>query len=110
MEKELLMYTRTFGCPYVTIAKRVLHDLDIPYREIYIDKDPIARQRVRDWTGFLSVPTIVVVRVGEVLPISEPAPLPPNTSPQGIDRGAIITEPREQQLRDWLKKHGFLTG
>lgn len=108
MKKELLMYTRTIGCPYVTIAKRVLGDLGVTYRELYIDKDPIARQRVRDWTGFLSVPTIVLVRSGEVLPIIEPTPLPPNTSPQGIDRGMMITEPREQQLRDWLRKHSFI--
>lgn len=108
METELVMYTRTTGCPFVTIAKRVLSEEHIPYREVFIDKDPIARQRVRDWTGFLSVPTLIVAPVGEILPVHEPQPLPPNTSPQGIDRDSMITEPRDQQLRDWLHKNGFI--
>lgn len=108
MDKELVVYTRTLGCPFVTIAKRVLKKYNIAYREIFIDKDQAARQRVLDWTGFLSVPTLVIAQPGGELPITEPLPLAKGTSPQGIDRGDMITEPREPQLVAWLGKHGFI--
>lgn len=108
-DKELVMYTRTTGCPFVSIAKRVLTEENVAYREIFIDQDPAARDRVKAWTGFLSVPTLVIARVGSDLPIEEPSPLPDGIiSPQGVDRGAMITEPRDNQLRAWLYKHGLI--
>ena len=108
MSKELVMYSRTFGCPYVSIAKRVLQQQNIPYREIYIDQDANAKDRVLEWTGFLSVPTLIVTQNGDDLPIKEPAPLPTGTSPRGIDRGAMITEPSAEQFTAWLQKHDLM--
>lgn len=108
MAKELVMYTRTLGCPLVSLAQRVLRQQAIPYREIFIDKDPQARERVLVWTGFLAVPTLIVTENSDYLPQEDPAPLPRGSSPRGIDRGAMITEPNEQQLIDWLRKHTFL--
>lgn len=108
--QELIMYSRTSGCPYVTIAKRVLDDCGIPYREIYIDKDDPARERVVRWTGFLSVPTLVAVPAGSMSPVTEPSPLPAGSSPRGINRGTMITEPSADQLMEWLAQNGFLTG
>ena len=105
MPNKLVMYTRRMGCPFVSIAKRVLGEHAVSYEEVFIDKDPAARQRVLDWTGFQSVPTLVIASTDSVLPIEEPEPLPDGKSPQGIDRGYMITEPREQQLLDWLRKH-----
>ena len=106
MTKALVMYSRTSSCPFVTVAKRVLTEYKVPYQEIYIDRDPEARQRVLDWTGFLSVPTIIASEDG-VLPVEEPASLAKGTSPRGLDRGAMITEPNMVQLKAWLVKHGF---
>lgn len=108
MAKELVMYTRTFGCPFVASAKRVLKKYDIPYREIYIDQNDEARERVLRWTGFLSVPTLIVAEPGADLPVEEPSPLPQGASPRGIDRGAMITEPSEAQFTTWLAKHAFI--
>ncbi len=107
-EKDLVMYTRTLGCPFVTIAKRVLREHNVHYREVFIDKDPPARDRVRTWTGFLSVPTLIIAAPGDILPLTVPEPLPEGTSPQGIDRGDMITEPRETQLENWLRKHDLI--
>lgn len=107
--KDLIMYSRTSGCPFVTLAKRILDDCGIPYREIFIDQDAAARERVLRWTGFLSVPTLVAAPVGEVLPLVEPPPLPPGSSPRGINRGAMITEPNADQLTQWLEQNGFLS-
>ncbi len=106
--KELLMYSRTFGCPFVTLAKRVLDDYGVSYREIFIDTDPEAQARVLRWTGFKSVPTLVAVSRGKLAPDTEPEPLPHGASPRGINRGAIITEPSEEQLLAWLRANGFL--
>lgn len=109
MDKELVMYARSSSCPFVTLAKRVLSDYAVPYREVHIDRDPDARARVLAWTGFLSVPTLVVANAGEVLPYEPQLPLEPGSSPRGIDRGTMITEPSSEELAQWLLRHGFIT-
>lgn len=108
MGYELVMYSRTRACPYVRAAKRVLEREKVTYREIYIDEDTGAEQRVVDWTGYKSVPTIIVAQPGEILPYEPPSPLGPGESPKGIDRGSMITEPGEIQFEDWLRQHGFI--
>jgi len=40
------MYSRTTGCPYISTAKRVLSAHNVPYRELFIDIDHTARERV----------------------------------------------------------------
>lgn len=110
MDYELVMYTRTLGCPYVRIAKRVLQSTGVPYREINIDRDADARARLLDWVGFLSVPTLIVAEPGADLPAETPAPLPDGArSPRGIDRGTMLTEPSADELTTWLIKTGFIT-
>ncbi|MBN1680820.1 MAG: glutaredoxin family protein [Anaerolineae bacterium] len=108
MEYELVMYSRLSSCPFVRTAKRVLDRENIPYREIYIDEDDTAKQRVIDWTGYRAVPTIIVAHPGEDLPYEDPEPLPQGSSPRGIDRGSMITEPGELKLEKWLRKHRFM--
>jgi len=108
MEYEIVMYSRFSPCPYVRSAKRVLEREGIAYREIFIDEDPAAKQRVIEWTGFQSVPTIILARPGEIVPYEAPEPLEPGASPRGINRGTMITEPGEIQLENWLAEHGFL--
>ena len=107
---ELVMYSRTTGCPFVTLAHRVLDEQHVPYRKLYIDQDKTYEQRVLNWTGFLSVPTLIVARSGDDFPYEEPAPLAAGTSPRGVDRGSMLTEPSERQLLDWLRRHGFIEG
>ncbi len=102
------MYTRTSGCPFVTLAKRVFADYGVQYREIFIDRDPEARARVLAWTGFLAVPTLVIANPGEMLPYEDPAPLAKGMSPRGINRGAMMTEPNKDDLTAWLREHGLI--
>jgi len=108
MTRQLVMYSRTTGCPFITVAKRVLDDHALSYHEIYIDKDMEARKRVLEWTGFLSVPTLVVAEAGELLPYQVPPPLPVGSSPRGINRGSMITEGNIEQLEIWLAQNGFI--
>jgi glutaredoxin len=106
--REIVMYTRTTGCPFVTLAKRVMRDYALEYREVFIDKDDEARARVLNWTGFLAVPTIVAAEPGGILPYEEPEPLPRGMSPRGINRGAMITEPSMDDLITWLQQQGII--
>jgi glutaredoxin len=108
MEYEVVMYSRSSSCPFVRTAKRVFDRENVPYREVYIDQDADAEQRVIAWTGYKSVPTIIVARTGEDLPFEEPEPLEAGASPRGIDRGSMITEPGEIKLEGWLRQHGFI--
>jgi len=85
-----------------------LDDHALSYHEIYIDKDMEARKRVLEWTGFLSVPTLVVAEAGELLPYQVPPPLPVGSSPRGINRGSMITEGNIEQLEIWLAQNGFI--
>ena len=107
-EKEIVVYRRSTYCPYQRKAERVFQQFNIPHREIMIDRDEEAMKRVIAWTGFQSVPTIVIARPGENLPYEEPAPLEPGQSPRGVDRGTMITEPLKGELIRWLQKHGFI--
>lgn len=106
-DKELVMYSRSYGCPFITTAKRVLSDHRVAYRELYIDQDARARQRVLDWTGFLSVPTLVVANTGEDVPYTDFTALE-GASPRGIDRGPMLTEGSSLEVENWLRKHGFI--
>lgn len=105
---ELVMYSRTSPCPFVSLAKRVLERENVPYRELYIDQDRTYESRVLEWTGFLSVPTLIIAHPGEDLPIGDPMPLAPGASPRGVDRGPMLTEPGEEQLIEWLRRYDLL--
>jgi len=46
---------------------------------------------------------------GSDLPLHAPAALAAGSSPRGIDRGAMISEPGIAQLSAWLLRNGLLT-
>jgi glutaredoxin len=110
LDRELIVYGRTTYCPYLDTAHTVLAEYKVPYREIMIDLDPDAAARVIAWTGFRSVPTLLVAESGQEVPAEEPSPLERGTSPRGIDRGSMITEANADELIPWLKRHGFIGG
>jgi glutaredoxin len=108
MEKEIVIYVRSAYCSPVTLARDLMNRYHIPYREIYIDHDPAMAERVKAWTGYHSVPTIIIANPGEDVPYTDFLPRPTDRANRGYDRGPMITEPNNQQLEDWLHKHGFL--
>ncbi len=105
---HIVMYSRSIPCSFVQTARRLFSDLAIEYKEIYIDQDETARNRVIDWTGFASVPTIILAGEDD-LPIAPPSYLEKGASPRGIDRGVMITEPIREELNLWLQKQGLHT-
>ncbi len=109
-ERELVMYVRNFGCPFVSIARSVLSQERVACREINIDQSESAKTWLLETVGFLSVPTLVAAERGQDTPFHTPAPLPQGQSPRGINRGSLITEPDAAQLTAWLRQNGFLAG
>ena len=108
MEKEIVMYVRSFYCPNVALARDVLNRYQIPYREIDIDKNSAMAERVVEWTHHMSVPTLIIANPGQDTPYTDFLPRPTDRSNRGYDRGPMITEPNNHALEDWLHKHGFL--
>lgn len=108
MARQLVVYTRTTPCADVDRTRRDLARWRLPYREIDIEADLAAAQRVATWTGCLAVPTIVVTDGEAVEPHQPPAGLTPGMTPRNVDRGSLITEPSTQNLEVFLEHTGFI--
>jgi len=108
MDKEIIMFVRSSFCGGVALARDLLTRYELPYREVEIDKNLEMAARLKEWTGHLSVPTLIVANPGEDVPYTEFLPLPADRSLKGFDRGPMITEPTNRELENWLHKHGFL--
>ena len=106
-DKQIIFYNRTAGCPYSTIAKIVLEKEGLSFREIMIDLDRRAGRQVEKWTGYRVVPTLVIAKKNGLQPLEPPAPLAEGKSPRGVNRGTLISEPNQRQLRKWLKDNGL---
>lgn len=109
MDKELVVYGRTYFCPDLARSQRFLDTKGVPYRLVHIDQDEEAGELVERYVGHRSVPTIVVARKGNMEPIEEPAALPQGRSVRSVDRGTLITEPSDDALGKFLQRHGLLS-
>jgi glutaredoxin len=109
-EKSLILYARTYPCPDVERARKLLRENAISYREVMIDENDAAQAYIESLVGYRSVPTLVVTQPGGSEPIEAPRALEKGRSPRGVDRGTVITEPDLISLRNWLRKHGFVGG
>ena len=107
MPKSIMLYMSNW-CSQSQDTKRALSEWGVPFRGINVKEDRAAAARVRELVGFESVPTVVLVEGDDLVPCEPPAPLPPGSSPRGVDRGSIITEASREQLRAWLTKNGLL--
>lgn len=55
MKNNITVYTTT-TCPYCTMLKNFLSQNNIPYKEVNVQNDPIAMQRIVNQTGQMGVP------------------------------------------------------
>lgn len=106
--KHLVVYVRGETCPDVIRTREFLTQNAVPHRLIEVDGDPAAKQRVVEWTGYMSFPTLVVADDDSVEPAEPPRPLRAGQSPRDVDRGTMLTEPSIHMLEVFLKRHGFL--
>jgi glutaredoxin len=107
MSPQLVMYMSPW-CINCLDTQEALAEWHVQYTSVDVKKDKAASSRVRMWTGFESVPTLIIAEDGSLDPCEPPARLAPGTSPRGIDRGSMLTEPTRKQLRAWLVQHGIL--
>lgn len=55
MKNDITVYT-TSTCPFCVMLTRFLQQNGIPYKEVNVENDPIAMQRVVSQTGQMGVP------------------------------------------------------
>ena len=103
---RLVVYVRSAFCPDVARWQRWLQTHSLDFVELDIDTDDEAYARVRDWTGFESVPTLVIAPDDGIEPIEEPSPLG-GRSPRAVDRGTMLTEPNPGQIEPFLEHNGI---
>jgi len=109
MSKSVVLYMSNW-CSHSQDTRRALSEWGVPFRDINIKEDRAAAARVREWVGYESVPTVVLAEGDGLEPYEPPRPLPPGSSPRGVDRGSVTTEASREQLRAWLTRHGMLQG
>jgi len=107
MSKNLVVYMSPW-CGSSMDTQRALTEWGVTCRYVNVKEDRAAATRVRGWTGFESVPTLVIVADGGEEPYEPPAALSAGTGPRGVDRGSMLTEPTRQQLRAWLEKNQLI--
>ncbi|MCX6029993.1 MAG: hypothetical protein NT169_11945 [Chloroflexi bacterium] len=107
MSKQLVVYMSPW-CGNSLDAQCALNEWGVACRFINVKEDRAASGRVKAWTGFESVPTLVIAEGDSVEPATPPVSLSPGRSPRGVDRGSMLTEPTRTELRAWLVKNGLL--
>jgi hypothetical protein len=107
--REIVIYAVHGPREEVASVHYILDQYRLPYRDVWIDRDPAALGRVLLWTGNRSVPTLVAADHGQVDPYQPPLPIKSWTCPRGVDRGSMISEPSRSELLTWLQHQGFIT-
>lgn len=105
---RLIVYTRDRSCPDQALIRQCLTEWGLSVNEINISREAAAAQQLAELIGCLAVPTVLIADEHNQ-PIEPPLPLPPFQSVRNIDRGAVISEPTREGLRQFLVKHGLLS-
>ncbi len=105
--KRLIMYTRERTCADQQLARMCLQEFGISATEINISREPDAAQELLDLIGCLAVPTLVIADENHQ-PIEPLTAMDPHQSVRNVDRGAVISEPSREGLRQFLIKHRLL--
>lgn len=108
MTLEIVLFGQQRYNPHVALARDLLTRYGIVFREVDVAADPALKAQIVDWVGQLLLPTLIVAAPGNTTPVAPPESLSAETSVRGCDRGTLISAPTNQQLENWLHKHGFL--
>jgi glutaredoxin len=104
---QLYLYTRERTCGDQQLARLCLQEFGVPFTEVNISREPDAALELQELIGCLAVPTIILADESR-RPITPPTPIGPYQSVRNIDRGAVISEPSRNGLRQFLVKHALL--
>jgi len=105
---RLVVYGSSIPCPDMVRFQWWLqrHEVGaIAYIDIHRDED--AYDRVVNWTGHASVPTLVIASDDGVEPIEPPTPIGAGQRARAFDRGTMLTEPNPGQIAEFVRRHGI---
>lgn len=105
---RLVVYGSSIPRPDMARFQWWLQRHEVPGIE-YVDihRHEWAYDRVVQWTGHASVPTLVIAADDGLDPIEEPAPVEPGQRVRAYDRGTMLTEPNPGQIADFLRRNGI---
>lgn len=106
--KDLILYGDAHYNPFTALARDLLKRYNVDYREFNMEDSRIA-ETAPEWLAPMSLPTLAVVRPGTDELLEPIDPINGLQSLNGVDLGPIICSPNNQQLENWLFKHGFLS-
>lgn len=105
---RLVVYGSSVPCPDMARFAWWLQRHDVPsLAYVDIHRERWAYDRVVEWTGHASVPTLVIAADDGLDPITEPTVLAPGRSARAFDRGTMLTEPNPPQIADFLRRNGI---
>lgn len=107
-DKILILYGDAHYNPFTVLARDVLARYHINYQEINME-DSSESVQTPAWLESLALPTLAVLDGATREPVEAIEDLNGLQSFRGVDLGAIICSPNNQQLENWLFKHGFLS-
>ena len=104
---RLVVYGSSVPCPDMARFAWWLQRHDVPDL-VFIDihQERWAYDRVVEWTGHASVPTLVIASDDSLDPVEEPAPIGSGQRVRALDRGTMVTEPNPQQIAEFLFRNG----
>lgn len=106
-DKTLILYGDAHYNPFTALVRDVLTRYHIDYREINMES-PALKEQAPIWLESMALPTLAVVHANTDEPVSPIESVEDAQSLRGVDLGAVICSPNNQQLENWLFKHGFL--
>lgn len=104
---RLVVYGSSIPCPDMARFQWWLQRHEVDRIEfIDIHREEWAYDRVVEWTGHASVPTLVIAEDDGLDPVEPPAPLKGHRV-RGFDRGTMLTEPNPGQIEEFLRRNGI---
>lgn len=105
---RLLVYGSSIPCPDMARFHWWLRHHEVSaIAFVDIHREEWAYERVLQWTGHASVPTLVIAEDEGVEPVAPPTPLAPGQRVRGFDRGTMLTEPNPGQIEEFLTRNGI---
>lgn len=105
---RLVVYGSSIPCPDMARFQWWLQRNEVAAIEfVDIHREEWAYDRVIEWVGHASVPTLVIASDDDLDPIEPPTPLEHGQRVRGFDRGTMLTEPNPGQIEGFLQRNGI---
>src|SRR5690606_4674654 len=104
---RLVVYGSSVPCPDMARFQWWLQRHEVgAITFVDIHREEWAYDRVVEWTGHASVPTLVIASDDGLGPVEPPRALEGRRA-RAFDRGTMLTEPNVGQIAEFLRRHGI---